>query len=499
VRVEQRALDGRHRLVLELRPDPRRASIRVDGRTAVVRARGSGPVCLRVRVTTDAPALTPLGRERIFTDEFLGWLGRARAEAGRNDAAAVARYRRLERLVRSVELLSSREKLMAGLPNFATYFGRDMLMTALMMRSIWRPEMYEHVMSSALGKLGPGGEVSHEEALGGQAIRESAAEYAALLAPRARAPDSLARAREVLRNIRRTRENYHMLDDEFQLPVVAARWLADSSVPGERKRDFLLGGGRLERLLRELALVGRLTEPYVENPGPTTLVGFERLDAGRWRSSSWRDSDAGYAGGRYAMDINAIWAPRALEATADILAALPAVGIDRATVDSLARSAGPGPLTRWIDDSTTLRRAIDAWRGAARHFAVRIAPEEVERRLAARLEAFPAEERAYWRAALDSAGPVRDTLAFPALALDSAGRPSRWSTPIPRRRSSWTVSPRACRCPAVSSRSFGTIRSRSSFRGWGRWWRMTPTPIRRSGRVSRRTAITRRMWCGAAR
>ena len=27
---------------------------------------------------------------------------------------------------------------MAGLPNFATYFGRDMLMTALMMRSIWR-------------------------------------------------------------------------------------------------------------------------------------------------------------------------------------------------------------------------------------------------------------------------------------------------------------------------------------------------------------------------
>ena len=26
---------------------------------------------------------------------------------------------------------------MAGLPNFATYFGRDMMMTALMMRPIW--------------------------------------------------------------------------------------------------------------------------------------------------------------------------------------------------------------------------------------------------------------------------------------------------------------------------------------------------------------------------
>ena len=43
--------------------------------------------------------------------------------------------------MRGVELLSSREKLMAGLPNFATYFGRDMMMTALMMRPVWRPTM----------------------------------------------------------------------------------------------------------------------------------------------------------------------------------------------------------------------------------------------------------------------------------------------------------------------------------------------------------------------
>ena len=49
--------------------------------------------------------------------------------------------------MRGVELLSSAEKLMAGLPNFATYFGRDMMMTALMMRPIWRPEMSEHVIA----------------------------------------------------------------------------------------------------------------------------------------------------------------------------------------------------------------------------------------------------------------------------------------------------------------------------------------------------------------
>ena len=38
--------------------------------------------------------------------------------------------------------------------------------------------MMEHVIGSVLRKLAPNGEVSHEEALGGQAIREGAAEYA---------------------------------------------------------------------------------------------------------------------------------------------------------------------------------------------------------------------------------------------------------------------------------------------------------------------------------
>ena len=67
----------------------------------------------------------------------------------------------------------------------------------------------------------------------------------------------------MLRDLQRTRENYHMMDDEFQLPVLAARYLADSAVSVERKRAFLLdaapdGRTRLAGLLRELALVAEL-------------------------------------------------------------------------------------------------------------------------------------------------------------------------------------------------------------------------------------------------
>src|SRR5215213_7428716 len=338
IRIERPSLDGRNFLRLELRVDPRRVKARVKGQTVSLETRPGSPLRFGVRVTTNAAPLNPLSRQEIFNKQFLDFL--ARDSAG-SDSAAIA-ARRLERQVRGVELLSSQEKLMAGLPNFATYFGRDMMMTALMMRPIWSPDMPEHVIASVLRKLGPRGDVSHEEALGGQAIREHAVLYDSLLghyfqpgaAGRTRADSALARAREVLADLQETRENYHMIDDEFQLPVLAARYLADSIVPANRKRGFLQeksdsGESRLALLLRELNLVSSLTLPYVERPTAQNLVSFSKRDATHWRSSSWRDSDAGYAGGRFAMDINTIWVSQALEAIGVIFHWLKELGLEQ--------------------------------------------------------------------------------------------------------------------------------------------------------------------------
>src|SRR6266699_1670876 len=224
--------------------------------TVTVRRPAGGPVRLTVRVTTDAPALTPLTRAEIFNDEFLRFAAQVRA-----DTAHPLTFRRLEREVRGVELLSYGEKLMAGLPNFATYFGRDMLMTALLMQPVWAPDMSEHVVASALGKLSPAGDVSHEEALGGQAIRENAAEYNRLVSA-----GRLARARVRLGQLAATRENYIMVDDDFQLPVVAARYLADPRVPADRKRRFLQVEEHLRLLVSNLAFVARKSFHYT----PTT-------------------------------------------------------------------------------------------------------------------------------------------------------------------------------------------------------------------------------------
>jgi hypothetical protein len=434
VTVERPSLDDRNRLRLELEAGDGDTVIRPTPRTVAVGSRSGGSVTVRIRVTTDAAALTPLGRNEIFNREFHGFLAAASRVA---DSAGRVRYRRLERQVKGVELLSAREKLMAGLPNFATYFGRDMMMTALMMRAVWLPAMSEHVIASVLRKLGPGGQVSHEEALGGQAIRENAVVYDSLLTASRRAARGgrdaeadtlLAQAREVLRDLQRTRENYHMIDDEYQLPVLAARWLADPSVPRERKRVFLLTAEkgrrtRLADLLRELALVAEETRAYANDPRALNLVSFPRRDSTHWRSASWRDSDAGYAGGRFAMDVNAIWVPEALAATAKILATLPGLGLSLAALDTLVPGLDTTALGPYLRDRAELRRAVETWRGARRHFEVTLAPEEMGKRLRAKLAWLPAEEREYWEQVLRSAGEPGDSLRFLALSLDTEGRP----------------------------------------------------------------------------
>ncbi len=441
--VTQPTFDGRDTLTLEISVDPRTVGADRSGDSLTLRARRGARVPFTVRVATTGAPLTPLRREEIFTADFLRFLRDARAAATDATSAAGQHARRMERQVVGVELLSSREKLMAGLPTYATYFGRDMLVSALMMRPIWRNTMSEAAMAAALRKLAPDGQVSHEEALGGQAVREAAAEFADLVDARRAATqrgdraaiDSLQRrAATVLRDARRTRENYHMIDDELQLPVLVARWITDSTVSRARKRAFLMAEGQrvdgrpvshLTLLVRELAMVERMTAPYSETPDVLNLIPFAKRDgegaSTRWASSSWRDSGVGYANGRFAMDVNAIWAPQSLEAIQRILPALASLGF---SLESLvAREPATAPLLRWVKEPAALSLAIKQWRGVSSRFLVQLSPAAVSAGVDARLAAMPDDERRYWRARSSATARDRDSLSFLALALSATGAP----------------------------------------------------------------------------
>ena len=383
IHATQSSLDGKYLLTLTLSGNARRSRAELANRVVTIRPVGGStggpePLDIRVEIATTGPALHPLDRQAIFNPAFLRFADSARSP-------------RLEREIRGFELLSSREKLMAGLPNYATYFGRDMLMTAILMEPVWSDTMAEHVMAAALAKLNPAGEVSHEEALGGQAIRENAARYL-------QHPDPA-----ILRNLQAVRENYFMVDDDFQLPVVAGRYFANPAVPDARKREFLARWR--EPLIRNLTYVLRQAAPYARAPIATNLVGFHRDDDGWWHPGSWRDSRVGYAGGRFAFDVNVVWVPAALRAIA--------------AIDSTLRSMG----LAGVPEAGNVAQAAATWSGTSRHFEVALAPGEVEARIRMKLASLPSAERVYWEQALIRSALPADTLRFLAVSLDSAGVP----------------------------------------------------------------------------
>ena len=378
LRASQPSLDGRNHLWLTLRGDARTTLATLRGGVLTIRALGTRPVTVSVEIATDGRALDPLRRNQIFSTAFRRFADSAKSP-------------RLEREISGFELLSSRQKLIAALPTYATYFGRDMLLTALLMEPVWADTMPEFVMGAALAKLAPDGEVSHEEALGGQAIRENAAEFL-------RTGDST-----LLRNLQATRENYWMVDDDFQLPVVAGHYFANGAVPNARKRAFVQRWGAALR--KNLAYVAERAAPYARDPVATNLVSFKHDPDGYCHPGSWRDSRVGYAGGCFAFDVNVVWVPQALRA----------IG----AVDSALRAMGqPG-----IENTAEIARAAETWRGTARHFMVALAPADVEARVRAKLASLPAAERAHWEAVVTRSGFPGDTLRFPAVSLDSAGQP----------------------------------------------------------------------------
>jgi hypothetical protein len=130
----------------------------------------------------------------------------------------------------------------------------------------------------------------------------------------------------------------------------------------------------------------------------------------------------GYGNGRFAMDVNVVWVPKALEAVASILHVVDELGLS--TEDAVARvPEGAMALEGYVRDPAMLDAAIATWRGARRHFEVRLDADEIRRRVDASLEPLSGPEREYWRWRLDEAGTAQRPLSFLALSLDSGGRP----------------------------------------------------------------------------
>lgn len=321
---------------------------------------GQGASRVRLTVLTRTPPLTPVPMDQLLRR------GCHRPTGALADLRALA-------------FLTYEEKLLAGSWRFLSYFGRDTLLWLRLLCGALAPRVIELALSSVLRRLGPGGEVAHEEALGEWAVFERGAR-----SPGGGEPEQGEQLHL----------DHNMVDDDFLLAPVAAHYLLDDPQGPARARAFLASrtaaGESHEQLLRRnLELVMRLAEPFAAEPRWTNLI---HLGPGRW-AGNWRDSDQGLGGGRCPWDVNVVLVPAALAAASRLY-------------ESWRQ---PVPAARAL-------RLERAWSAARGRFQVQLSAELAARRIR-RYAATQGLDPAPALASLQ--GPLR----YDALALDHQGRP----------------------------------------------------------------------------
>jgi hypothetical protein len=286
------------------------------------------------------------------------------------------------RLRQILAFLSYEGKLLAGSWRFNTYFGRDTLMSLELLMPALQPAPVEAGLSAVLERLNVDGEVAHEEDIG---------EYAVL---RRMAQGDEANDAPVY--------DYKMIDDDFLLPIVAARYLLVTPAGRERAPEFLArkttsGETYGAALVRNFRFVVSAASAFARNPEWRNLVALKPgVNVG-----NWRDSEDGLGGGRFPYDVNGVFVPAALEAIGRFY-------------DTGILQGYTGP-DAGISDAG---RMADTWQRLARPYFETTLASDIAR----------AEAKRYARsigvpsaAALTSLGD--NPVTFHAVALDEAGAP----------------------------------------------------------------------------
>jgi hypothetical protein len=287
-------------------------------------------------------------------------------------------------LRRTLAFLSYEGKLLAGSWRFNTYFGRDTLMSLALLMPALQTAPVEAGLGAVLERLNVQGEVAHEEDIG---------EYAVLrhLGQGGQASDAPI-------------YDYKMIDDDFLLPIVAARYLLETPAGRERAANFLarkMASGETygAALVRNFRFVVSASSAFARDPDWRNLVSLKPGE----KVGNWRDSEDGLGGGRFPYDVNGVFVPAALEA--------------------IGRFHDSGILQRDMEPDadpgiSNAGRMADVWqRHAPAYFDVTFTPDN------ARAEA----SRYARRIGIPSAGALTalgdDPVRFHAVALDEAGAP----------------------------------------------------------------------------
>ncbi|KAI0836010.1 carbohydrate-binding module family 52 protein [Hypoxylon sp. FL0890] len=209
--------------------------------------------------------------------------------------------------VESLSFLSYSSKILAGAWRFLTYFGRDSLISLLLLRPILSEDdggAIEAILGAAIERINSSdGTVCHEETIG---------DYASYLNEQQGidSADPLC--------------DYKMVDTDFLFLIAINEYFVNTAVGSSRREPFFernasflsanLGSTYGDLTLATAEKIMKLTADFEQSPVKENLI---HLNNGQ-TVGQWRDSGNGLGGGRIPYDVNTALVPAALKSIASL-------------------------------------------------------------------------------------------------------------------------------------------------------------------------------------
>ncbi|OCK77578.1 hypothetical protein K432DRAFT_384581 [Lepidopterella palustris CBS 459.81] len=212
----------------------------------------------------------------------------------------------------SLSFLSYTKKLLAGTWRFLTYFGRDSMLSLLLMQDILSEGSggaIEAVIGAVLERVNrTDGSACHEETIGDYATYLNHLENVTSTAPQC---------------------DYKMIDTDYYLPIVLKNYFVNTPIGKTRSRSFLntkatvlvenAGLTYADLALIEAEKIMNSSAAFAAERGQTK-ENLIHLKTGQI-VGEWRDSTYGIGGGRIPYDVNTALVPAALRAIAKLAGA----------------------------------------------------------------------------------------------------------------------------------------------------------------------------------
>ncbi|KAF2264953.1 hypothetical protein CC78DRAFT_600926 [Lojkania enalia] len=209
----------------------------------------------------------------------------------------------------ALSFLSYTNKLLAGTWRFLTYFGRDSMISLLLLQPILSEGeggAIEAVIGVVLERINStDGTACHEEVIG---------DYTTFLNLQKNITSSAPQC------------DYKMVDTDYFLPIVMKNYLVDTETGRNRSKEFLNTTATFlanNAGMKYAALAKRTAEKIMKTSTPFTLEGGQikenlvHLKEGEV-VGEWRDSTYGLGGGRIPYDVNTALVPAALRSIASL-------------------------------------------------------------------------------------------------------------------------------------------------------------------------------------